>query len=84
MNHGDIISAWQGRVFFIYESELQGGFIQAADFSTSTYLLTGTFAQDQMYHKTVCTPATEEEKQEYNKIIQNSKFKQHILQTELI
>ncbi len=83
MNSGDIIAAW-GRVFFIYEKELPGGFLKAVDFSTSTYLQTGTFAQDQMYHKTVCTPATEEEKQEYNNVIQNSKYKQYILQTELI
>jgi hypothetical protein len=83
MKQGDIISAW-GRVYFIFNKELPGGFILAEDFSTTTYLQSGTFAQDQMYHKSVCRAATALEKQDYNNIIQNSKYKKHILQTELI
>lgn len=73
MKHGDIIIAW-GRVLFIYEEELPGGFIQAIDFSTSTYLETGVFAYDQVYHKSVCRLANTAEKQDYNNIIQNSKY----------
>jgi len=84
MKQGDIIIAW-GKVFFIYDGDvLPGGFLQAVDFSTSTYLTTGIFAQDQKYHKNICEPATEEEIKQYDAIIQNSKYKKHILQTELI
>ncbi|HAX49655.1 MAG TPA: hypothetical protein PK605_00280 [Ignavibacteria bacterium] len=83
MKHGDIVIAW-GRVTFIYDSELPGNFLKAVDFSTSTYLETGVFAQDQMYHKSVCRAATAIEKQDYNNTLEHSKYKQYILQTELI
>jgi len=84
MKHGDIISAWAGKVMFMLESELPGGFLKAMDFSTTTYLQSGTFAQDQMYHRSVCSPASKMEKEDYNRIIESSKYKKHLIEMELI
>lgn len=84
MKHGDIIVVWE-RVFFIYEADIAGGFLKAVDYSTSTYLNSGRFAIDQMYHNSCCRNATQDETSAYWSFAQKSKyFKKQILEMELI
>ena len=69
---GDIL-VFNDKITFIYNEELAGGFLESVKCSNTIYLKSGNFTEHN-FMKSCCRHATDEEKESYKKLIQESRY----------
>jgi hypothetical protein len=72
LKRGDIL-VFNNKITFIFNEELAGNFLNSVKYSNTTYLTSGNFSEHS-FLRSSCRHATDEEKEIYKKLIQESRY----------
>lgn len=76
LKRGDIL-IFRDKITFIFSEELAGNFLDSVKYSNTVYLESGKWTEH-AFLKSCCRHATDDEKESYKKLIQESRYAKNI------